>query len=56
MKAKVGNQKTAQYIMGNGRCQDCTFYSESLLFCISMNCDVNGLFDQTETLEDIFKL
>jgi hypothetical protein len=27
-----------------------------LLFCVSMNCDINGCFYQTGTLEDIFYL
>jgi hypothetical protein len=26
------------------------------MFCVSMDCAINGLFYQTGTLEDIFKL
>lgn len=56
MKVKVGNQKAARYVICKGSCQKCIFYSEALSFCASMNCDINGLFCQTGTLEDIFKL
>lgn len=56
MRIKVKNQKAARYVIGDGHCQNCVFYSESLMFCVSMDCAINGLFDQTEVLEDIFKL
>lgn len=56
MRVKIGNQKTAQYVIRDGSCFKCVFYSEALSFCASMNCDINGFFDQTGTLEDIFKL
>jgi hypothetical protein len=56
MRVKVGNQKAARYIIHDGHCQSCAFYSKPLIFCISMNCSVDELFDQTGTLEDIFKL
>ena len=56
MRVKVGNQKTARYIVFEGSCLACVFYSESLNFCVSMNCDINGRFDQTGTSEDIFEL
>lgn len=56
MRVKVGNQKAAQYMILDGHCQNCAFYSKSLSFCVSMNCAINGSFDRTETLEDIFKL
>lgn len=56
MKAKVGNQKAAQYMIGDGYCSNCAFYSKSSSFYISMNCDVDGLFYQNGTLEDIFHL
>lgn len=54
MRVKVGNQKAARYTIGDGECEKCAFYSKSVLFCISMNCDINGSFDRTGTLEDIF--
>jgi hypothetical protein len=56
MRVKVGNQKAARYMIGAGHCQNCAFYSKSLIFCVSMDCAINGLFYQTGTLEDIFKL
>lgn len=56
MRVKVGNQEAARYMICEGRCQECAFYSKSLLFCVSMNCDINGCFYQTGTLEDIFYL
>ena len=56
MRVKIGNQKAARYMIHDGHCQNCAFYSKSLLFCVSMGCCINGLFDQTGILEDIFKL
>lgn len=56
MRVKVGNRKAARYMMGDGECKKCVFYSKSLRFCLFMNCDTYGVFHQTETLEDIFKL
>lgn len=56
MRVKVGNQKAARYMIGDGECEKCVFYLKSLRFCLSMNCDIYGGFHQTETLEDIFKL
>jgi hypothetical protein len=57
MRVKVGNQKAARYVILNGQCQSCAFYSKSLSFCVSMvDCAINGSFAQTGTLEDIFKL
>ena len=56
MRVKVGKQKAARYVILEGHCQSCAFYSKSLSFCISMNCAINGSFDRTGTLEDIFKL
>lgn len=56
MRVKVGNQTAARYVILEGSCQKCIFYSESLDFCAFMNCDINGRFDQTGILEDIFKL
>ena len=56
MRVKVGNQKAAQYVILNGHCQSCAFYSKSLSFCVSMNCAINGSFYQTGVSEDIFKL
>ncbi len=56
MRVKVGNQKAAQYMICEGHCQKCAFYSKSLMFCVSMDCAINGLFYQSGTLEDIFKL
>lgn len=56
MRVKIGNQKAARYMIGDGECEKCVFYSKSLIFCISMNCYINGSFDRTGTLEDIFKL
>lgn len=56
MRVKVGNQKAARYIMGDGECEKCVFYLKSLRFCLSMKCDTYRVFHQTETLEDIFKL
>lgn len=56
MRVKVGNQKAARYIIHDGHCQSCAFYSKLLIFCISVNCAINGLFYQPGTLEDIFKL
>lgn len=56
MRVKIGNQKAVRYMIGDGHCQNCAFYSKSLMFCVSMDCTINGLFYQTGTLEDIFKL
>jgi hypothetical protein len=56
MRVKVGNQKAAQYMILDGHCQKCAFYSKSLVFCVFMNCAINGAFYQTGTSEDIFKL
>ena len=56
MRVKIGNQKAARYIIHDGHCQNCAFYSKSLIFCMYMDCAINGLFNQTGTLEDIFKL
>jgi hypothetical protein len=56
MRVKVGNQKAARYMIDDGECENCAFYSKSLMFCVSMDCAINGLFYQTGTLEDIFKL
>lgn len=56
MRVKVGNQKAAQYMIRDGHCQNCIFHSKSLIFCMSMDCAINGAFYQSETLEDIFKL
>lgn len=56
MRVKVGNQKAAQYVICEGHCQKCAFYSKPLIFCTSIGCAKNGLFYQTGTLEDIFKL
>ena len=56
MRVKVGNQKAARYVILDGYCQNCAFYSKSLPFCVSMNCAINGAFYQTGALEDIFKL
>ena len=55
MRVKVGNQKPLDIVF-EGSCLACVFYSESLNFCVSMNCDINGRFDQTGTSEDIFEL
>lgn len=56
MRVKVGNRKAARYMICDGYCKDCAFYSKSLMFCIFMDCRADGLFDQTGILEDIFKL
>lgn len=56
MIVKVGNQKAARYVILDGHCQNCAFYSKSLMFCVSMDCSIDGLFYQTGTSEDIFKL
>lgn len=56
MRVKLGKQKSCKYVICEGHCQKCAFYSKSLIFCVSMNCDINGFFDQTGTSEDIFKL
>lgn len=56
MRVKVGNQKAAQYVIFDGHCNNCAFYSKSLPFCISLNCAINGAFYQTGTSEDIFTL
>ena len=56
MRVKVGNQKTARYILFGNHCQACAFYTKSLDFCVSMNCSIDGLFVQTGISEDIFKL
>lgn len=57
MRVKLGNQKAARYVkVFGGYCQQCTFYSESLSFCVSMNCAINGSFYRIGTSEDIFKL
>ena len=56
MRVKIGNQKAARYMIHDGHCQNCAFYSKSLIFCMYMDCAINGLFYQPGTLEDIFKL
>ena len=56
MIVKVGNQEAARYMICGGHCQTCAFYSKSLIFCMYMDCAINGLFYQPGTLEDIFKL
>ena len=56
MRVKVGNQKAARYMMGDGKCEKCIFYLESLQFCLFTKCSIYGVFHQTGTLEDIFHL
>ena len=57
MRVKVGNQKAVRYMILDGHCERCAFYSKSLHFCVSMmNCGIDGLFSQLGTSEDIFKL
>lgn len=56
MIIKVGNQKAARQVLSNDECGKCVFYLESLHFCLSMKCSIYGVFHQTGTSEDIFKL
>lgn len=56
MRVKVGNQKAARHTIGDDECEKCVFYLESLWLCRSMKCGTHGVFCQSGTLEDIFKL
>lgn len=52
MRVKIGNQKAAQYMLSNDSCQKCIFYSNSLAFYITMDCDINGIFLKLELWRD----